>query len=163
MGDFRQLQAWREAKTLVLLSRNAIRKLPPDERFALGDQWRRAAYSVALNIAEGASRRGPREFRRYLDIARSSLHELEGILELVELLEYLPREELANLGATRDTCATLVYGLLRTMARAMRRSLTTERLSDLASKRPTTVTPIRSSLAASSSHRKRRDSLPAPR
>jgi four helix bundle protein len=125
MGDFRQLQAWREAKTLVLLSRNAIRKLPPDERFVLGDQWRRAAYSVALNIAEGASRRGPREFRRYLDIARSSLHELEGILELVELLEYLPREELSNLSATRDTCARLVYGLLRTMAQAVRRGLTT--------------------------------------
>src|SRR5438477_12176250 len=80
MGDFRDLRAWREAKALVLLSRNAIRKLPQDERFALGDQWRRAAYSVALNIAEGASKRGPREFRRYLDTARGSLHEIGGTL-----------------------------------------------------------------------------------
>jgi four helix bundle protein len=117
MGDFRELRAWREAKTLVLLSRNAIRKLPSDERFALGDQWRRAAYSVALNIAEGASRRGPREFRRYLDIARGSLHEIEGILELVEVLEYIPSQELSALNTARDNCARLVYGLLRSMAR----------------------------------------------
>jgi len=116
MGDFRDLRAWREAKKFVLLSRDAIRKLPSDERFALGDQWRRAAYSVALNIAEGASRRGPREFRRYLDIARSSLHELEAILEIVELLEYLPSDDFSALGAARDSCARLVYGLLRRMA-----------------------------------------------
>src|SRR6059058_3063630 len=86
MGDFRDLRAWQEAKTLVVLSRDAIRKLPSDEKFALGDQWRRAAHSVALNIAEGASRRGPKEFRRYLDIARSSLHEIEAILALAEAL-----------------------------------------------------------------------------
>jgi len=118
MGDFRDLRAWREAKALVLLSRNAIRKLPQDERFALGDQWRRAAYSVALNIAEGASKRGPREFRRYLDTARGSLHEVEAILELAELLEYLSVEDLNALKAARDGCAKLVYGLLRTMAKS---------------------------------------------
>jgi four helix bundle protein len=116
MGDFRDLHAWQEAKTLILLSRGAIGKLPSDERFALGDQWRRAAYSVALNIAEGASRRGPREFRRYLDTARGSLHELEAIFELAELLEYLTKEDLAALKAARDKCARLVYGLVRRMS-----------------------------------------------
>src|SRR5438477_9637639 len=80
MGDFRRLRAWQEAAALAVRSRDAITKLPRAERFALGDQWRRAAYSVALNIAEGASRRGPREFRRYLDIARGSLHEIGGTL-----------------------------------------------------------------------------------
>src|SRR5881275_1399516 len=97
MGDFRDLHAWKEAKTLVLLSRNAIRKLPTEERYALGDQWRRAAYSVALNIAEGASRRGPREFRRYLDIARASLHELEAIFELATAQGYVPELEMKEL------------------------------------------------------------------
>src|SRR5213083_832776 len=115
MGDFRDLRAWREAKKLVLLSRDAIRKLPSDERFALGDQWRRAAYSVALNIAEGASRRGPREFRRYLDIARGSLHEIEAILALAEALGYLTEPDLAPVRLTRDNCGKMVYGLLRKM------------------------------------------------
>ena len=116
MGDFRELRAWREAKKFVVLSRAAIRKLPSEERFALGDQWRRAAYSVALNIAEGASRRGAKEFRRYLDIARSSLHELEAILELANAQGYFTVEELRELTASRDACAQMVYGLLRKMA-----------------------------------------------
>ena len=44
MGDFRQLKAWQEAKRLATLSRDLVRFLPPDEAFALGAQWRRAAY-----------------------------------------------------------------------------------------------------------------------
>ena len=115
MGDFKQLRAWREAKRLSVLSKAAIARLPSEERYALGDQWRRAAYSVALNIAEGASRRGPREFRRYLDIARASLHELEAIFELATAQDYVPDLEMKELQATRANCARMVYGLLRKM------------------------------------------------
>ncbi len=84
MGDFRQLKAWQEAKRLATLSRDLVRFLPPDEAFALGAQWRRVAYSVALNIAEGAAQSSTRQFRRYLQIAKGSLDELEGVLELAE-------------------------------------------------------------------------------
>ena len=115
MGDFRELRAWQEAKTFIKLSRPLILRLPNYERFALADQWRRAAYSVALNIAEGASRKGPKEFRRYLDIARGSLHELEAILEIVAAMEYIPQPELEPILKSRDDCARMVYGLLRSM------------------------------------------------
>jgi|SRR3989440_5949925 len=115
MGDFKQLRAWQEAKKLAVLSKAAIAKLPRDERYALGDQWRRAAYSVALNLAEGASRRGPTEFRRYLDIARSSLHEVEAILELAIAQGYLTEAESEPVRLSRANCARMVYGLLRKM------------------------------------------------
>jgi four helix bundle protein len=115
MGDFRELRAWKEARMLISLSKSAIQRLPNHERYALADQWRRAAYSVALNIAEGATRKGPREFRRYLDIARGSLHELEAILEIVAVMEYLSAEDLKPIIASRDNCAKMVYGLLRSM------------------------------------------------
>ena len=121
MGDFRDLKAWQEAKSLASLSASAIKKLPACERYALGDQWRRAAYSVVLNLAEGNSRRGPREFRRYLDIARSSLHEIEGILELVDALGYLEKEELRFIRIKRSNCARLVYALLRKIDEAAKR------------------------------------------
>src|SRR6059058_1168909 len=116
MGDFKQLRAWREAKNLAVLSKTAIARLPNEERYALGDQWRRAAYSVALNIAEGASRRGPREFRRYLDIARGSLHEIAVVLDLVVALGYLKESDLVPLRRVRDECARTVWGLLRSIA-----------------------------------------------
>src|SRR2546422_1302353 len=112
MGDFRDLKAWQHARTLAVVSKTVIARLPIQERFALADQWRRASHSVALNIAEGASRRGTKEFRRYLDIARGSLHEV-AIIELVVALGYLRPEELAQVRATRDECARTVYGLLR--------------------------------------------------
>jgi four helix bundle protein len=113
MGHFKQLKAWQHAKSVAVLSSAAISRLPSSEAAALADQWRRAAYSVALNIAEGASRRGSKEFRRYLDIARSSLDEIEAIIDLAVSLGYFRPEELAKLDATRDECAKTVYGLLR--------------------------------------------------
>ena len=118
VGDFKNLRAWQEATRLVLLSSVAIKKLPLHERYLLADRWRSATYAVALNIAEGATRKGPREFRRFLDLARSSLHRLEGILELVETLGYLREEDLQQVRQSRADCARMVYGLLRKMSAA---------------------------------------------
>jgi len=115
MGDFRDLKAWQHARTLVALTKSAIARLPETERYALADQWRRATYSVALNIAEGASRRGDKDFRRHVDIARASLHEVEAILDLVQAQGYIRPEDLAPVQAIRDECARTVYGLLRTL------------------------------------------------
>jgi four helix bundle protein len=115
VGDFRQLRAWQEAIRFAVLSRSAIRRLPSDERFALAGQWRRAAYSVALNLAEGAARPSRGNFRRHVDIARGSLDELESILELAEALGYLRDSELSVLRASRSNCARMVAGLLRTL------------------------------------------------
>src|SRR5437870_12065553 len=96
MGDYKNLRAWQLARDLAVLSKSVITRLPREERYALADQWRRAVYSVALNIAEGASRRGIKDFRKFLDIARSSLHEVEAILDLVAALDYLRSEDLAQ-------------------------------------------------------------------
>ena len=113
MGHFKDLKAWQHARKLAVLSKAAIARLPEAERDGLADQWRRAVYSVALNIAEGASRRGVKDFRKHLDIARASLHEIEAILDLVLALEYFCPDELAQLQVSRDECAKTVYGLLR--------------------------------------------------
>jgi four helix bundle protein len=113
VGDFRKLVAWQEAKRLAVLSRDAISTLPRDEVFALGAQWRRAAYSISLNIAEGASQSSSRQFRRYLEIAKGSLDELQGVLELAEALGYLSGSRLSALRLTRTHCARLVTALAR--------------------------------------------------
>ena len=115
MGDFRRLVAWQEAKRLTLLSRDAILKLPPLETFALGAQWRRAAYSVPLNIAEGASQSSSRQFRRNLEIAKGSLDELQAVLELAQGLGYVSGAKLSELRDARTHCARLVTALIRTL------------------------------------------------
>jgi four helix bundle protein len=65
---------------------------PEGERFGLVSQMRRAAVSVASNIAEGAGRSGPREFLHHLSIARGSLLELETQIALAVRLRLMPRE-----------------------------------------------------------------------
>jgi four helix bundle protein len=61
-------------------------------------QARTAAFSVSLNIAEGASKRGPREMRRYLDIALGSLSELQFILRFAKDLKLANDEEINRAG-----------------------------------------------------------------
>ena len=113
MGHFMKLMAWQHARTLALVSKPLIARLPDDERSGLGSQWKRAASSVVLNIAEGASRPGKKEFRRHLGIARASLDEIEAIIDLAVGLDYLRREEVAKAAAVRDECARTVFGLMR--------------------------------------------------
>jgi len=116
MGDFRHLRAWQEAKRLAILSRDAIRSLPRIETYALGTQWQRAAYSVVLNIAEGASQASRKQFCRYLEIAKGSLDELQGVLDLADALGYVPTDKLRHLRLTRTHCAQLLVALRRRLS-----------------------------------------------
>lgn len=65
------------------------RHLPTDERFGLSSQIRRAATSVHLNIAEGASRKSSTERRRYYEIARGSVIEIDAALDILNDSNYL--------------------------------------------------------------------------
>ena len=114
---FRDLKAYQHARRVVLLSRPLINRLPESER-DLADQWRRASNSIALNLAEGVSRKGAKEFRRFTDVARASLHEVEAVIDLVQHLGLFRPDELEELIAARDECARTVYGLLRKLSTA---------------------------------------------
>jgi len=114
---FRDLKAYQHARRVALLSRPLINRLPEAER-DLADQWRRASNSIVLNLAEGVSRRGAKEFRRFTDVARASLHEVEAVIDLVQHLGLFKESELEELIAARDECARTVYGLLRKLSTA---------------------------------------------
>jgi four helix bundle protein len=97
MGDFKRLLVWQRSRTLVRDVYRQTRSFPASERFGLTAQLRRAAVSVAANIAEGAGKKNDREFGRYLRIARGSLHELECELLLSVDVGLLAREPAAGL------------------------------------------------------------------
>jgi four helix bundle protein len=88
---------------------------PAAEQYGLTSQARRSAYSAAANIAEGAAKRGTREFRRFLDISLGSLSELSYILLLARELGYLKPEEWGEVEALRDHAGRLTWGLYRAM------------------------------------------------
>ncbi|HVI09577.1 MAG TPA: four helix bundle protein [Candidatus Binatia bacterium] len=77
MKHFRDLQVWSRAHALTLESYKVTNRFPKQELFGLTSQIRRAAVSVAANIAEGCGKRGNAEFQRFLTIAAGSASELE--------------------------------------------------------------------------------------
>ena len=89
MAPYKDLLAWKECHQLVLDVYQATKSFPKHELYGLTSQVRRAAFSAAANIVEGSWRKGPREFRRFLDISVASLSEVEYALEVAKALEYL--------------------------------------------------------------------------
>ena len=114
---FKDLKAYQHARRLAVTSRPLINRLPESER-DLADQWRRASNSIVLNLAEGMSRRGAKEFRRFTDIARGSLVEVEAVLDLVQHLGIFKAGELDEVVEVHDECARTVFGLLRKLSTA---------------------------------------------
>ncbi len=88
MKTFRDLFVWQQAHQLVLETYKTTQLFPALERYGLIQQMRRAAISVAANIAGGHRRRSKPEFLRFLDIAHGSLDELEYYFLLVGDLGY---------------------------------------------------------------------------
>ena len=86
--NFNDLIVWQKAHQFVVKTYVLTRNFPTEERYGLSSQLRRAAVSIAANIAEGFSRRGPRDKCRFLNISQSSLQECKYFLILSRDLKY---------------------------------------------------------------------------
>ena len=75
--NHKDLEVWKRSMDLAIEIYNLSKRFPRNESFGLTSQIRRAAVSVPSNIAEGAARKGDKEFLQFLDISLGSLSELE--------------------------------------------------------------------------------------
>ncbi len=117
MGDFKRLEVWRLAHVLTLDIYRITRAFPPDERFGLQAQVRRAAISIPSNIAEGAGRTGDRELARFLRIARGSAAELEYQVFLARELGLLDESTHQAAVAAVRRVNRMLLGLIRRLDR----------------------------------------------
>jgi four helix bundle protein len=85
----RKLPVWKASIDLIEAFYVVSAKLPREEIFGLQSQMRRAAVSVAANIAEGSARKTTAELIQYLCVANGSLSELDTHLEIATRLGYL--------------------------------------------------------------------------
>jgi four helix bundle protein len=117
MMPYERLTAWKAAHELVLAVYRATEAFPKHELYGLTSQLRRAAFSIAANIAEGSAKRGNGEFRRFLDIAIGSLSEVSYIVMLSKDLGILRPEQAQRLGDLRTQTAKLTWGLYKAARR----------------------------------------------
>lgn len=75
--SYRDLSAWQEAVDLAVECYRATRHMPPEERYGLTSQIRRAATSIPANIADGYGRNNTGDYAQFLRVAQGSLKELE--------------------------------------------------------------------------------------
>ena len=115
MAPHKRFIAWQECHKLVLAVYKATESFPKHELYGLTSQSRRAAFSGAANIVEGASRKGRNEFRRFLDIALGSLCELEYALEVAAALEYLKPEVASELLRQQQRARFFTWKLKQSM------------------------------------------------
>lgn len=73
------------------------KEFPENERYGITNQMRRAAVSIASNIAEGASRSSEKDFKRFIEISIGSAFELETQLEISKMQNYLSEAQFDKL------------------------------------------------------------------
>ncbi len=111
MMPYEKFEAWRLAHELALEIYRVTDRWPKEERFGLTSQLRRAALSAPTNIAEGAAKRGSREFRRFLDIALGSLSEVSYLLRFSRDRGLLTGESWLAIEAVRARAGRVTWHL----------------------------------------------------
>ena len=102
------LDVYKVSHEMLLECYKITKQLPPEERYILISQIRRASLSVKLNIAEGASRKSSVERKRFYEVARSSVVEIDSALEAVIDLKYVDLGSLQNLGSLLNRCFSML-------------------------------------------------------
>ena len=80
MNNYKQLDAWKAAMTLITEIYQLTSVYPKQEIYGLTSQTKRAAVSIASNTAEGWGRQYKKDTLQFLHIARGSLYEIEPLL-----------------------------------------------------------------------------------
>lgn len=109
----KKLEVWKDSVELVTLVYELTEHFPSEERFGLISQMRRASVSVSSNISEGAARSSRKERKRFYEIARFSLVELDTQIIISTKLNFLTELDLEML----DKMMNKVFAKLTSMKR----------------------------------------------
>ncbi len=107
-----KLNVYQQTKLLTIECYKVTKLLPSDEKFGMVSQLRRAALSVHLNLAEGASRKSLAERKRYYEISRGSLIEVDTAIGIAFELQYITSTEIQVLGEVIINTFKLLSGLI---------------------------------------------------
>lgn len=112
---YRNLDAWKKSYSLGISIYLLAKNFPKDELYGITSQMRRAATSIAANIAEGNSRSSNKEYRQFLSIARGSASELETWLMFSRDLAYIEDAQFQLLSKQISDVKALLFGLMKSL------------------------------------------------
>lgn len=111
--SYKNLDAYKEAKTLVLQVYSLLKKFPKEEQYALCDQLRRAVISVSSNIAEGSGRTSAKDQAHFFEMAFGSLMEVNCQIDIAHDLGYISKDDVENIEMHVKSISALLSGLRR--------------------------------------------------
>ncbi len=109
---FEDLIVWQKSKILTIL---VYKTFSNKKDYGFKDQIQRASVSVMNNIAEGFERRGDKEFKYFLSIAKGSCGEVRSMLYLGYELKYISKHEFEELYATAVETSKMIAGLTKAL------------------------------------------------
>lgn len=115
MRPYERFKAWQLAHQFALAVFRETANWPKREWYGLAAQVRRSSLSVPSNLAEGSAKRGPAEFRRYVDIAIGSLSEAEYQLRIAHELGFLADQTWKTLDELVSEIGKCLHGLSRAL------------------------------------------------
>ncbi|MFC1823020.1 four helix bundle protein [Thermodesulfobacteriota bacterium] len=116
MKSVEELDVFKLAHEMVLAIYNITKSFPEDERFGLVSQMRRAAYSIPMNLAEGASRLHSKEYRQFAGIAKGSTGEIKYQLMLAKDLGYINTDTYNEMRANYERISQMLTGLTKSLS-----------------------------------------------
>ena len=111
--NFRDLDVWRLAMEIVVDIYECTKTFPKEEIYGLVSQMRRAAVSIASNIAEGFNRYHNKEYRQFLYIALGSCAELETQIEVSVTLRYITQSGRDKISEKLDHESRMLRNLIK--------------------------------------------------
>jgi four helix bundle protein len=109
---FEDINAWQKSKTFSI---NIYGVFGTIKDYGFRDQILRASVSIMNNIAEGFERRGDKEFKHYLFIAKGSCGEVRSMLYLGYELKYVSKQEFDELYAQAVEISKMLSGFIKTL------------------------------------------------
>ena len=115
MHKLTDLQVWVRSRKIAKEIYILTGKLPSEEKFGLVSQMRRAAVSIASNVAEGAGRNSDKEFVQFLAIAVGSSFELKTQLFICVDLEFINEQDANSMILEVEEIEKMIWGLQKSI------------------------------------------------
>ena len=112
---YKDLFVWQKSVELAIMVYKITSGFPKNQQYGLVSQIERAAVSIASNIAEGAGRKGSKEFVQYISIAKGSLYELETQFIISNRVGFISQENLDYLVIKIEEIGRMLNGLKRSL------------------------------------------------